>query len=154
MKITINNEQTKNKDLIYEEDFWGRNKSITFDGIKLNKINKNSFEYQTGDAKENFIVKGNELAGVTINMFGADVVLTRNLSWQEIIMALVIYLPSLVFGVFGSLFGGVLAVTFLFLTRKANKLYEKIILAIELVVISMLLSYLISTWFNDLLRIF
>ena len=80
MKVIIKNAYTKNKELVYQEDFWGQNKRITFDCEILSKLDENTFEFVDGENKNVFIVKGNALSGVTINMFDKDVVLTRNLT--------------------------------------------------------------------------
>ena len=49
MKIVINNEQTKNKELYYEEGFWTGKRTITYNGILLKKIKMNLYEYNDGE---------------------------------------------------------------------------------------------------------
>ena len=49
MKIILNNKQTKNKELYYEENFWTGKKTIKYNGVILTKIKRNLYEYKDGD---------------------------------------------------------------------------------------------------------
>ena len=87
MKITIKNEQTNNKELCYEEGFWTGKKTIKYNGVELLKLSRNLYEYKDGEKTEQFEVKGNQLIGVTIKMFGNDVEVVRKITWYEIVMS-------------------------------------------------------------------
>ena len=45
------------------------------------------YEYKDGDITEQFEIKGNQLIGITIKMFGNTVEIARKLTWYEIVMA-------------------------------------------------------------------
>ncbi len=142
MKITINNELTKCKDLCYEESFWTGKRTITYDGISLTKVKRNFYEY--GKANEVFEIKGNQLCGITINMFGNNVELARKLYWYEIVLSILVFLPCILFGAVGGALGGALGFTNLVLIRNIDKWWLKVIVSIEMALLSLLLSYLFA----------
>ena len=144
MKTTINNEQTKNKELYYEEGFWTGKRTITYNGVNLTKIKRNLYEYQDGENTEQFEIKGNQLMGVTITMFGNDVVVTRRLSWYEFVMSIFVFIPCVLFGAIGGAVGGLLGFTNLTIIRNVEKWWVKLIISIEFTAISLLLSYLLA----------
>ena len=144
MKTTINNEQTKNKELYYEEGFWTGKRTITYDGVNLTKIKRNLYEYQDGENTEQFEIKGNQLMGVTINMFGNDVEVSRKLTWYEFVMSIFVFIPCVLFGAIGGAIGGLLGFTNLTIIRNVEKWWVKLIISIEFTTISLLLSYLLA----------
>jgi len=153
MKVTINNEQTNNKVLEFEESFWTGKRTIIYDGVVLTKIKRNIYEYRKDDIVEQFVVKGNQLIGVTINMFGQTVEILRKLLWYEIVLSLSIFVSCLIFGivaknVIASAFvggiGGGLAFTNAIIIRQIDKWYLKVIISIQILTISLLLSYIVA----------
>jgi len=144
MKVLLNNEKTKNKDLYFEEGFWTGKRKIVYDGITLTKIKRSIYEYENGDVKEQFVIKGNQLLGVNIQMFGEDVELTRKLTWYEIVLSVLVIAPCVLFGAIGGAIGGALGFTNATLIRKIDKLWLKILISIEFAVVGLLLSYLIA----------
>ena len=144
MKTTINNEQTKNKELYYEEGFWTGKRTITYNGVNLTKIKRNLYEYQDGENTEQFEIKGNQLMGVTITMFGNDVEVTRRLTWYEFVMSIFVFIPCVLFGAIGGAVGGLLGFTNLTIIRNVEKWWVKLIISIEFTAISLLLSYLLA----------
>ena len=153
MKVTINNEQTNNKLLEYEETFWTGKRTIIYNGVALTKIKRNDYEYRQDGIVEQFIIKGNQLIGVGINMFGKTVEIVRKLLWYEIVLSMLIFMSCLVFGmitktVIASAFvggiGGGLAFTNAITIRQIDKWYLKIIVSIQILAISLLLSYIVA----------
>lgn len=144
MKIVINNEQTKNKDLYYEEGFWTGKRTITYNGILLKKIKMNLYEYDDGEKIEQFQIKGNQLFGVSINMFGNNVEVSRKLTWYEIVMAVLVFIPCILFGAIGGAIGGALGFTNLTIIRQVEKVYLKVIISAQFLIAGFLLSYLIG----------
>ena len=144
MKIVINNEQTKNKVLYYEEGFWTGKRTITYNGILLKKIKMNLYEYNDGENIEQFQIKGNQLFGVSINMFGNNVEVSRKLTWYEIVMAVLVFIPCILFGAIGGAIGGALGFTNLTIIRQVEKVYLKIIISAQFLIVGFLLSYLIG----------
>ena len=144
MKEIINNEQTKNKELVYEEGFWTGKRKITYDGIELVKIKRNLYEYKVEDKTETFEVKGNQLFGATITMFGNTIQLARKLTWYEILMSVLVFVPCVLFGAIGGAIGGGLGMTNIVIIRQVDKLYLKITFSVLFAAISILLSYIFA----------
>ena len=144
MKAIVNNEQTKNKDLYYEEGFWTGKRTITYNGILLKKIKMNLYEYDDGEKIEQFQIKGNQLFGVSINMFGNNVEVSRKLTWYEIVMAVLVFIPCILFGAIGGAIGGALGFTNLTIIRQVEKVYLKVIISAQFLIAGFLLSYLIG----------
>lgn len=144
MKAIINNEQTKNNELYYEEDFWTGKRTIKYNGISLTKIKRNMYEYKDGENKNQFEVKGNQLIGVTIKMFGNNVEVARKLTWYEIVMSLMVFIPCILFGAIGGAFGGGLGFTNLTIIRNVDKWWLKLIISLQFAIIALLLSYIFA----------
>ena len=144
MKAIVNNEQTKNKELYYEEGFWTGKRTITYNGILLKKIKMNLYEYDDGEKIEQFQIKGNQLFGVSISMFGNNVEVSRKLTWYEIVMAVLVFIPCILFGAIGGAIGGALGFTNLTIIRQVEKVYLKIIISAQFLIAGFLLSYLIG----------
>lgn len=144
MQIVINNEQTNNKDLEYEEGFWTGKKTIKYNGITLNKIKRNVYEYSEGETKELFQIKGNQVLGITIEMFGNSIELLRKLKNYEMFLSILILIPCLLFGAVGGGIGGVLTFTNLTLIRNFEKTSLKIIVSLQFFLLGILLSYIIA----------
>ena len=144
MQITINNEQTKNKELYYEENFWTGKKTIKYNGVILTKIKRNLYEYKDGDISEQFEVKGNQLVGITINLFGETIEVARKLTWYEIVMSILVFVPCILFGAIGGAIGGAFGFTNLTIIRNVDKWWLKLIISIQFTIIGLLLSYLFA----------
>lgn len=144
MKITINNEQTKNKELYYEENFWTGKKTIKYNGVILTKVKRNLYEYKDGDISEQFEVKGNQLVGITINLFGETIEVARKLTWYEIVMSILVFVPCILFGAIGGAIGGAFGFTNLTIIRNVDKWWLKLIISIQFTIIGLLLSYIFA----------
>ena len=144
MKITINNEQTNNKVLEFEESFWTGKRTIIYDGVMLTKIKRNIYEYRKDDVIEQFIIKGNQLIGITITMFDKVVEIARKLTWYEIVLFLLVIIPCLFCGAIGGAIGGALGFTNVVTIRQIDKWYLKVIVSVQFLVIALLLSYIVA----------
>lgn len=144
MKVIINNEQTKNKELYYEEGFWTGKRTIKYKGTSLTKIKRNLYEYKDGETTENFEIKGNQLTGVTIKMFGNVVEVARKLTWYEIVMSLMVFIPCILFGAIGGAFGGGLGFTNLTIIRNVEKWWLKLIISLQFAIVALLMSYIFA----------
>lgn len=144
MKILLNNEQTNNKELYYEEDFWSGKRTIKYNGVVLNKIKRNLYEYKTDNISEQFEIKGNQCFGVTIKMFGKNVEIVRKLTWYEIVMSLLVFLPCVLFGAVGGAFGGAFGFTNLVIIRSVDKWWLKLIISLQFAIVSLLFSYIFA----------
>ena len=153
MKVTVNNEQTNNKTLEFEESFWTGKRTIIYDGVTLTKIKRNIYEYRKDDIVEQFTIKGNQLIGITVNAFGQTIEVERKLTWHEITLSLAIFTACLILGivaksVLASAFvggiGGGLAFTNAIIVRQIDKWYLKVIISIEILTIALLLGYIVA----------
>ena len=144
MKITINNEKTLNKTLEYEENFWTGKRTIKYDGINLTKKKYNLYEYKNEDKVEEFKIKGNQLVGASITMFNNEIMLERKLYWYEIDLSVLVFLPCILFGLVGGIFGGLLGATNLVLMKQFDKWYLKDITSVLLLAIGLCLSYIFA----------
>ena len=144
MKVIVKNEQTKNKELYYEEGFWTGKITIKYNGISLTKIKRNLYEYKEGETTENFEIKGNQLIGVTIKMFGNVVEVARKLTWYEIVMSLMVFIPCILFGAIGGVFGGGLGFANLTIIRNLDKLWLKFIISLQFAIVALLMSYIFA----------
>ncbi|MBR4406734.1 MAG: hypothetical protein IKT27_00265 [Clostridia bacterium] len=144
MKVIVKNEQTKNKELYYEEGFWTGKRTIKYNGISLTKIKRNLYEYKEGETTENFEIKGNQLIGVTIKMFGNVVEVARKLTWYEIVMSLMVFIPCILFGAIGGAFGCGLGFANLTIIRNLDKLWLKFIISLQFAIVALLMSYIFA----------
>ena len=144
MKIIVNNEQTKNKELCYEEGFWTGKRTIKYDGVILTKIKRNLYEYKNGESVEQFEVKGNQFYGITITMFGNNVEIVRRLTWYEIIMSVVVFVPGVLFGAVGGVIGALIGITNLIVIRKVNKWWLQLIISLVFTAVCLVLSYVVA----------
>lgn len=144
MKIIVNNEQTKNKELCYEEGFWTGKRTIKYDGVTLTKIKRNLYEYKNGESVEQFEVKGNQFYGITITMFGNNVEIVRRLTWYEIVMSVVVFVPGVLFGAVGGVIGALIGITNLIVIRKVNKWWLQLIISLVFTAVCLVLSYVVA----------
>ena len=144
MKIIVNNEQTKNKELCYEEGFWTGKRTIKYDGVTLTKIKRNLYEYKNGESVEQFEVKGNQFYGITITMFGNNVEIVRRLTWYEIVMSVVVFVPGMLFGAVGGVIGALIGITNLIVIRKVNKWWLQLIISLVFTAVCLVLSYVVA----------
>ena len=144
MKVVVNNEQTNNKELYYEENLWTGKRTIVYDGVTLTKVKRNLFEYKNGETTEQVEVIGNQLLGITIKMLGKEIEVARKLAWYEIVMAVLVFAPCILFGAIGGAIGGALGFTNIVIIRNVKKIYLQIIISIMFMLIGLLMSYVIA----------
>lgn len=154
MKIIINNRQTQNKELCFEEGFWTGKRTITYNGVLLKKVKRGIYEYKSGEITEQFEVKGNQLFGITIKMFGEVVEVARKATALEFAMMFLVFIPCILFGAIGGFFGGGLAVITLTIIRRLDKWWLKLIVGLEFMALALLLSYIFAFLFFKTFMIF
>ncbi len=160
MLSKINNEQTKFKDLVYAESFWTGRRTITYDGVPLTKRKRGVYALTPDESSELLTVKGNQLIGVTVTLFGQQIEVLRKVVWYEWVLAILVFIPAIVFcglshdggniglcvlaaGICGGIGGGLYFVNF-YLLRRQDKIYLKIILTAELLTVCALSCYIIT----------
>lgn len=153
MRIILNNEDTKNKTFFYEENVWTGKRTLVYYGTPLKKLSYGVYKYQKGDESQIFEVKGNSLIGLTVKMFGKDVRLIKPLAWYEITLSALIFVAFVLFGIWsgqwwvGAICGGLgggTSVAYLYLAKKVEPLWLKILLGCLLIFIGFCLGYIFA----------
>lgn len=143
MRYFFNNKITQNKDFVYEESFWTGKKTLTYNGVKLNKLEKNVFEYSSGETNQTFVVKGNLLTGLKILMFGKELVVEESFKWQDWLFGAVIFILGLIAGFLGLWLTLCLGYVTMLITKKYDNWHSKLLpFLVMLVCESLVLCYL------------
>ena len=103
------------------------------------------FEYKTVSESFLFEIKGNQLTGINLLMFGNQIEIERKLTWYEIALSILVVAPCFLFGAVGGAIGGGLCVTNLILIKKIEKIHFKILVSIELCILGFLISYVTAS---------
>lgn len=133
MTETVNNEITNGKDLVYTESFWSGRRSLSYDGKELKRESNKKFVLETEKGNTEFQVSGNVFKGVNVSssVFGSPVNVVRKLTPLEYILAILVFIPGVVFGAIGGAVGGVIACVNLYIMPKIETLWLKIVVAVE-----------------------
>lgn len=164
MKYTINNQKTKNKDLLVDINDWTGSIRVSYDGRMLPKVKRRVYQLQDGEKTELVAIKGNYFTGLQVSIADAQVAVLRKLAWYEILMASLITMSGFVFGFLvgingrgagyslpmiciiaglcGGIGGALMSLDRIFLF-KYEKLYIKIIISCLLLLISILSNYIL-----------
>lgn len=152
MTITVNNEITGGKALEYSESIWTGRRSIKYDGKALRRDNNKTFVLE-GDEPVTFSLKGNRYTGLTVTcpLLTGTLALTKKLPVYAFILSVLVLLPGILFGAIGGAIGGVLAYINLEMMTRISKTWLKVIISIEMMIISAGVSFglawLIGGWF-------
>lgn len=139
MKSTIQHEAYG--EIVYNESFWLGRRSISINGVKLDKISRTKFKLQDGDLA---LLSGNFLTGANLNIKGQIIKLTPTVKWYEILLCILPFLLTLTWGnitalckivplvggAIGGAIGGLLSVLGLYGIRSVKPIWLKIIIAL------------------------
>ena len=160
MEININNEKTKNKQLVVKINEWTGIVKIFYDGKQAKRVKWRTYEIEINSSKELITFVGNQYQGFYIKIFDNKIEVLRKLAWYEILLSTLILTSGFVFAVLagvytkqlglacliGALCGGVggllYSLSCIFL-RKYKKIYINIIILIELLLISISFNYIL-----------
>lgn len=73
-----------------------------------------------------------------------DVEVSRKLTWYEIVLSILVFIPCILFGAVGGAVGGALGFTNIMVIRSLDKTWVKIVVSVEFIAISLLLSYVLA----------
>ncbi|MDE6850413.1 MAG: hypothetical protein K2J54_03710, partial [Clostridia bacterium] len=141
MKNIVQNEQYG--EIVYEESFWTGSKNITVNGEALEKVSRKEFRTASG---EQVLVKGNFLTGVKLAVGSDLITITPNVTWYEILFAVLPFVLIMVWGntvalcrivpVVGGAIGGAISAALgavsLFLMRSVKPLWLKLIIGVAM----------------------
>lgn len=164
MKFVINNEKTKNKDLLVDINDWTGTIKVSYDGRMLPKVKRRVYQLQDGEKTGLVTIKGNYFTGLQICIADIQVEVLCKLAWYEILMASLVLASAFVFsflagkygrsagysvlvssliaGLCGGIGGALMSLDRIFLF-KYEKLYIKIIISCLLLLISILSNYIL-----------
>ena len=128
-------------EIVYEEKFWTGKKSVTIDGIPLEKISKKEFKLQDGNTVS---IEGGFLQGSNLNIKGESLMLTPKIKWYEIVLCCFPFLLTIIWGnisalcaivplvggAIGGAIGGVFSALGLFFIKSVNPIWLKILIAL------------------------
>lgn len=156
MKTVLQNE--KYGEIVYEESAWSGKKSISINGVILQKKDKTTFEYVTDEEIETVIVKGNSMSGAKLSIGGQTIQVIAPPKWYEVALSVLIFAFILVWGnvpqlclifplvggAIGGFISGMFAVLNFMIMRKLEKPYFKILIFIAFMAATILVCYLIA----------
>lgn len=130
--------------ITYEESAWTGKKTIAFDGIPLQKINKTTFQFAPASvdpfapAEETtepltVTVKGNYVGGVSLIVNGETVTLTAKASVLDIILGVipaVLFFCFVVGGAIGGALGAMMGMGLTMLNKTRKKTIHKILICL------------------------
>ncbi len=145
----------------YEESNWTGSKSLSINGVPLQKTSKKTFVMPDGMPVE---IKGNYLMGSSLLVGQETVRLTPSITWYEIVLTIVLFaflmvwanvpalfsIVPLIGGAIGGGVTGALAVVTLLLAKMATKPVVKIIIIIGMALVTFLLLFLLALAFASL----
>ena len=144
MKKTINNDKTRNKELVYCENFFTGKKTITYDDERIESLDNKTFKV----SEEVIKVEGNVLRGQKMSIFGGSVELYRGLYAYEIVFAILILALSSLFGLIGFVFGAIFAYCYIATCRNAKTAFLNTLMFIGYALLGMGLGFLAIFAFN------
>lgn len=153
MKVTVNGENTRGKELKYEESFWTGKRKFFYDGKELSRRNNKLFVLESEEGAAELKVTGNRFTGVRADsaLFAGTVNITRKLTALEYILAAIVFIPGILFGAIGGLIGGVLGYLNLEMMIRIKKLWLKIVVSLEMATVCGFAAYGVAMLFLKLL---
>lgn len=153
MKNIIQNE--KLGEIIYEESFWTGKKNISIAGKPLTKVDKKTFKTEDGKTAT---LTGNFLYGCKMALEGETIELSRPIKWYEYVLSLLPFILVMIWGnvvalceivpIVGGAVGGLISAIFccinLYVIKKFNQWWLKIIISIISLGLTFLICYLIA----------
>ena len=139
MKQTIQHETYG--EILYEESFWLGKKSLSIGGVQLEKISKKDFKLQDGSFAT---INGGFLQGATLTLNGETIRLTPKIKWYEIVLCVLPFLLTLIWGnvpalcaivplvggAIGGAIGAIFGVAGLYGMKSVKPIWLKIIIAL------------------------
>ena len=130
-------------EIVYDENFWTGSKSLYVNGVKLNKISKNTFGGQSEMAPI-WTVSGNVLSGVKVIVNGETIVVDKKPAWYDIVLSSLIFILIMIWGnsvalcsivpVIGGAIGGgisgIMLATNLIIIKKQSSILKKILITL------------------------
>ncbi len=144
--------------IVYQENFWTGKPTVTINNTALKKINKRTFEYENEGTVTTVALKGSMLNGVQLQIGDDLITVQEKAKWYEYALSVLILVFDLVWGnvpalcaifplvggAIGGFICGLFAVLNLFFMRKAEKIWQKLLIFLGFFAVSILCCYLIA----------
>ncbi len=142
----------------YEENVWTGKKSLSLDGVKMNKLSKTNFQYVKDNTVMHFTLEGSVLQGINLVVNGAKYEMLQKTAWYEYIVAFLGFVfiliwgnvPSLcgifpvVGGAIGGLFGALGAILGIYMMRVSKKPVIRLLIGLAGSAIAVLICFFIG----------
>ena len=141
-------------EIIYNESIWSGKKILTFNGVNAQQISKK--EYIINEKK--FILKGNYLTGVSLDIDDETIQLTPKIAWYEIAFAVLPFLFLIVWGnsvalcaifpvvggAIGGALGGLASVLSLLFMKKQKSILMKALIGAAVLAATVFVAFIIA----------
>lgn len=143
MTVTIRDERTGGYQLVYTQSFWTGRRQLWYNGTQMRRQNNKQFFWEGSGGTVEFRVEGNLFTGTRVasDMFAAPIYITRKLAVWEFILSILVLAPGLLFGAIGGFIGGVLGYVNLEMLLRIKKVWLRIVLSIEMMIVCALLAF-------------
>lgn len=145
----------------YDENIWTGKKTVSINGKPLEKAGKNMFYMSSEGEKSYVILKGNIFTGITLEINGRDIVVSKKPEWYEFTLAVLTFVICLVWGnttalcsiipiaggAIGGAISGAMAMVSLTLMKKANEVWKKLLIGIGMLVGAFLACFIVGMIF-------
>ncbi len=145
-------------EILYKESAWTGKKELWLNGAKINETSKNEYVYFV-DSKPVYVkLKGNEMLGVTVTIGSETIRLVNAPKWYEIVLPLFFFslvmvwgsVPTLcaiipiVGGAIGGAINGVCLILSMYLMKKQEKVWAKLLIAFGIFVINVIICFVVA----------
>ena len=131
-------------EIVYDENFWTGSKSLYVNGVKLNKISKNTFSGQSDFAPICWTVSGNVISSVNVVVNGETIEIDKKPAWYDIVLSSLIFILIMIWGnsvalcsivpVIGGAIGGgisgIMLATNLIIIKQQSSILKKILITL------------------------
>ncbi len=126
----IKEKWTKDKILVVERNSVSGKIKITYDGVVFGKVDKRCYKANIDGEPLYATVSGNEFKGIEVLIFGHSVTIVPPMAWYEYGVAILIMIPSVLFGALGGALGALSAYLCIAIMRKIPNVVLKLIIGL------------------------
>lgn len=143
MTVTIQDESTNGYPLVYNETFWTGKRTLCYNGTPLRRQSKKQFFLDGDDGTAEFGVEGNRFTGIRVvsPLFAQPLQITRKLAVWEYILAVLVFIPGILFGAIGGAIGGVLGYVNLELMLRIKRVWLRVVVAMEMTFLCAIIAF-------------
>lgn len=145
MKIVVNNDKTKNRDILFTRSPWTGKMELYIDGVAATKISRTQYKFGSDEEQENFTIRGNEFRGIELQTDLGKITILEKISIVETILAFIlIFGMAILGGAIGGAIGAIGSYILLIAYRNMKNLLVKGFLTILVYFTAFSLWYVIA----------